>query len=140
MENGDKIEDYQTFNILYLFLSKGDNLQIFKNLINLKVIFELVSSGISFLAFLCNTIMAREVPAMFWCFKLWMWHQSLAQHDWGGSQGCAVREQKKSKTAVLKILIKMNLMKMSVRYLFMWHMFSMIPMTFAGRMKSYSPT
>ena len=38
------IEDYQTFNIPYLFLSKGDNVQFFTNLINSKLISELVSS------------------------------------------------------------------------------------------------
>ena len=38
------IEDYQTFNIPYLFLSKGDNFQYFTNLLNSKLISELVSS------------------------------------------------------------------------------------------------
>ena len=39
------IEDYvyQTFNIPCLFLSKGDNFQFFTNLINSKLISELVS-------------------------------------------------------------------------------------------------
>ena len=31
------IEDYRTFNIPFLFLSKGDNFQFFTNLINLKL-------------------------------------------------------------------------------------------------------
>ena len=35
---------YQTFNIPYLYLSKGDNFQFFTNLINSKLISELVSS------------------------------------------------------------------------------------------------
>ena len=39
-----KIEDYQTFDIPYLFLSKGDNFQYFTNLLNSKLISELVSS------------------------------------------------------------------------------------------------
>ena len=56
-------------------------------------------------------------------------------------RGVSVREQKQIlNTAVLKILIKMNLMKMSVRYLSMRPMFLMISMTFTGRMKGYSPT
>ena len=33
-----------TFNIPYLFLSNGDNFQYFTNLLNLKLISELVSS------------------------------------------------------------------------------------------------
>ena len=37
-------EDYQTFNIPYLFLSKGDNFQIFTNLTNSTLISELVPS------------------------------------------------------------------------------------------------
>ena len=43
------IEDYETFNIPYLFSSKGDN--FFSNLINSKLIFELVSSDLA--VFLC---------------------------------------------------------------------------------------
>ena len=39
-----KIEDYQTFNIPYLFLPKGDNFQYFTNSLNSKLISELVSS------------------------------------------------------------------------------------------------
>ena len=38
------IEDYQTFNIPFLFLSNGDNFQFFTNLINSKLFSELVSS------------------------------------------------------------------------------------------------
>ena len=38
------IEDYQTLNIPYLFLSRGDNFQYFTNSINSKLIFELFSS------------------------------------------------------------------------------------------------
>ena len=38
------IEDYQTFNIPYLFLSKGDNFHFFTNLLNSKLISELVSN------------------------------------------------------------------------------------------------
>ena len=38
------IEDYQTFNIPYLFLSKGDNFIFFTKLLNSKLIYELVSS------------------------------------------------------------------------------------------------
>ena len=38
------MEDHQTFNIPYLLLSKGDNLQVSTNLINLKLISEPVSS------------------------------------------------------------------------------------------------
>ena len=40
IETRDK--DYQTFNIPYLLLSKGDNFQFFTNLINSKLISELV--------------------------------------------------------------------------------------------------
>ena len=39
-----KIEDYQTLNIPYLFLSKGDDFQYFTNLLNSKMISELVLS------------------------------------------------------------------------------------------------
>ena len=46
-----KMEDYQIFNIPYLFLSKGDILHLFTNLINLKLIVELVSSDKT--VFLC---------------------------------------------------------------------------------------
>ena len=48
------IEDNQTFNIPYLFSSKGDNLQCFTNLINSKLISALVSSDKS--VFLCFTV------------------------------------------------------------------------------------
>ena len=43
-ENCDKWKDYQTFDIPYLCLSKGDNFQYFTNSLNLKLISELVSS------------------------------------------------------------------------------------------------
>ena len=45
------IEDYQTCNIPYLFLSKGDNFQFFTNLINSKLFSELISSDKA--VFLC---------------------------------------------------------------------------------------
>ena len=45
------IGDYRTFNIPYLFLSKGDNFQPFTNLINSKMISELVSGDEA--VFLC---------------------------------------------------------------------------------------
>ena len=45
------IEDNQTFNIPYLFMSKGDNFHFVTNLINSKLIYELVSSDLS--VFLC---------------------------------------------------------------------------------------
>ena len=43
-QNSLSIEDYQTFTIPYLFLSKGDNFHVFTNLINSNLISELVSS------------------------------------------------------------------------------------------------
>ena len=49
IENCDKLKDYQIFNISYLFLSKEDI--FFTNLINLKLISELVSSDNT--VFLC---------------------------------------------------------------------------------------
>ena len=44
IENRDKLKITDLiFNIPYLFLSKGDNFQLFTNLINSKLISELVS-------------------------------------------------------------------------------------------------
>ena len=45
------MEDDQTFNIPYLFLSKGENFQYFTNSLNSKLISELVSSDEA--VFLC---------------------------------------------------------------------------------------
>ena len=47
---------YQTFNIPYLFLSKGDNIQILTNLINSKLISELVSGEKSVSCVLQNAV------------------------------------------------------------------------------------
>ena len=51
MENRDKLKITKTFNIPYLFLSKGDNFQYFTNSLNSKLISELVSSDLA--VFLC---------------------------------------------------------------------------------------